>query len=107
MAEAEWAKLKTPSLTSAYHAFLETHVDGEKGFLLGRSSENELNFYWIRSAYQNAALNTSPQIDTLIELHREWIHGFIYGLSRKIRVTSSPSLVDGNQWVDFTLLLTY
>jgi hypothetical protein len=106
-AEQEWSKLESPDLHSAYHAFLETHVDSEKGFLLGRSSEHELGFYWIRSPYQNAALNTSPQIETLCSLHQEWIQGFFYGLSRKIKVSSTPATIDGNQWIDFTLLLTY
>jgi hypothetical protein len=106
-AESEWSKMKSPDLLESFHAFKETQVDGERGFLLGRSSNSELGFYWVKSPYQNPALNTSEQVDVLSALHQEWIHGFFYGLSRKIRVTSAPVTVDGNQWIDFTLLSAY
>ena len=106
-AETEWANMKSPNLMEAYHAFLETHIDSDRGFLLGRASENELNFYWIRSPSQNPSLNTSPQIEELSTLHRECIHGFFYGLSRSIRISSRNAKVEGKQWIEFTLLLAY
>jgi hypothetical protein len=106
IAETEWTNLSTTSLEPAYQAFLETHIDGFPGFLLGRASLTQLDFYWVKSPYRNSALNTSPQIEMLAGLHSEWIRGFFYGLSRKIQVTSHPIMNEETTWINFTLLLT-
>ena len=107
MSEHLWSNLQTPHLNASYRAFTSTHVDGEKSFLLNRFTGDELSFYWILSPHQNLALNTSPQIDALCSLHREFIQGFFYGLSRKIRVSSKSLTINGNHWIEFNLLWTY
>lgn len=106
-ADAEWAKLDARDLGQAYHAFLESHMESVEGFLLGRAAETELNFYWVKSPLQNPNLSDLPQIETLCALHQEWIHGFFYGLSRKIQVKSEITAIDDRNWIHFTLLLTY
>ncbi len=107
IAETEWANLNATNLNQAYDAFLETHIDGLSGFLLGRASPTELDFYWVKSPYRNAALNTSPQIEMLASLHSECIRGFFYGLSRKMQVSSRLITSEETPWINFTLLLIY
>ncbi|MBC7396630.1 MAG: hypothetical protein H7333_04230 [Bdellovibrionales bacterium] len=106
-AEQDWPNLPFTTLTDAYQAFTESHVNGKSGFLLGSAANQELGFYWKKSPIQNPSLNRSAQLEMLCELHSEWVHGFFYGLSRVIRCISQTVKAESDSWIEFTLLLTY
>ncbi len=104
-AETDWPHAKISNLIDAYSALLETHSDESSSFLIGQSTAHALSFYWSKSPYLRSTLNHSVQVETLVQMHEEWIHGFFYGLSRNFQCTSHPTLVDGKTWVEFKVVL--
>jgi hypothetical protein len=106
-AEQLWKKSDFSELELAYQAFIEGHPYDSNAFIEERQSSTELSFLWTRSPLQNKTLKASPVVKHLCKIHEEWIRGFFYSLSRKIKLQTIPTKIMENEITQFTLLWSY
>jgi hypothetical protein len=106
-AQETWRGAEMDSLSRAYDAFFESHPYAPNALLQEQFTANQIRFFWKQSPFQNKSLNGQSIVSALVNLHVEWIRGYFYSLSRKIRVDQELSDLNGSKVPLFTLHASY
>lgn len=102
-AEERWPQFEAQRFTDYFDALAMNPIadrsDLKPAFILERESSSECSIYWKSSPQDRPSILRSPAVLTHCRLYHEWIRGFIYSLSREVKVEILATLLGGqNTW---------